>query len=135
MIWKNFWRWPVNIVYCIIGKQWPRLNMIFLSFTLSMCTCIHIYDGYTYTNMLTYTQIHAHIHKHLYTICTKAVSHIKKYTIDNFNKKLIFFWSKDTGILLFLVESYKIKMDIIKYYLSPNPTALTLCNQKQKIPL
>ena len=32
--------------------------------------------------------------------------------------------------ILFLVEHYTIKMDIIRYYLFPNSTALKLCNQK-----
>ena len=32
---------------------------------------------------------------------------------------------------LFLVEHYIIKMDIIRYYLLPNSTALKLCNRKK----
>ena len=38
--------------------------------------------------------------------------------------KLIYFKSKDTRILLFLVEQYTIKTDIIMYYLLLNSTTL-----------
>ena len=50
------------------------------------------------------------------------------YTIF-FYKEVIFFSAKDNGILLFLVEKYTIKTDIIIHYCSlPNSTALKLCS-------
>ena len=40
-----------------------------------------------------------------------------EYIVYNFlNKKLIFFSTKDTRILSFLVEHYTVKIDIITYY-------------------
>ena len=41
---------------------------------------------------------------------------IHKYTSNDFYEKLIFFKTKDTNILVFLVRHLTIKMDIIKYY-------------------
>ena len=50
------------------------------------------------------------------------------------HKKLIFYGNtKDTTILLILVEHYTTKTDIIRYNLSPNSTASKLCNQNRNI--
>ena len=46
------------------------------------------------------------------------------------NKKVIFFQTKDNRILLFLVEHYTIKTDIIKYYSLLKSFALKLCDEK-----
>ena len=53
---------------------------------------------------------------------------IKLIAADYFPKKLIFFKTKDTRMLLFLAEHYTIKMDINRYHLFAlfaNSTALT----------
>ena len=47
-----------------------------------------------------------------------------------YNKKLILFWTKDTEIPLLSVEIYRIKIDIVGYYLQPNSMALKLWNFK-----
>ena len=44
----------------------------------------------------------------------------------------IFFEINSTWILLFSVEYYIIKLDIIEYYLWPNSTAVKLCKQKSE---
>ena len=41
----------------------------------------------------------------------------------------IFFETKNTRILIFLVEQYTTKTDIIRYYLLPNSIILNICNQ------
>ena len=51
---------------------------------------------------------------------------INNYTLTIFSKKLIFFWIKDTRILLFLVEHYTIQTDIIGYHLLPNSMSFYL---------
>ena len=44
-----------------------------------------------------------------------------KYTLTVFfNKKFIFFIIKEARVLLFILEYYIIKTDIIRYHLSPN---------------
>ena len=48
------------------------------------------------------------------------------YTQQIFYKKLIFFKTKDTRVLLFLAEYWFSKMVIVKHYLFPNSTALKL---------
>ena len=44
---------------------------------------------------------------------------INKHTLDFLIKKLIFFWTKETMISLFLVEHYAIETVIIRHYLFP----------------
>ena len=61
-------------------------------------------------------------------VCTISV--IDKYTLKNIFDKIFFFLHKYTKVLLFLVEHYTIKIDIIKYYLLPMSTTLKLCSQK-----
>ena len=41
-------------------------------------------------------------------------------------KRLIFYRTKDTKILLFIMEHYTMKIDIIRYYLFPNSTGQKL---------
>ena len=47
----------------------------------------------------------------------------------------IFFWTKNTWILLFLVEDCEIKTDIIRYYLLPKSTELKIWNQNVNVSL
>ena len=53
----------------------------------------------------------------------------KLITKNLFSKKLIFFLTKDTRILSFLVRHYTMKMDIIGYYLLPKSTVIKICSQ------
>ena len=44
-----------------------------------------------------------------------AVSPINTYTPNNFNQKLIFFQASESRKLLFIVEHYTTKMEIISF--------------------
>ena len=57
-----------------------------------------------------------------------------KYRANNFfHEKFIFFKTKDTKFLSFLLEHCTIKIDVIRYYLQPNLPALKLRNKERKI--
>ena len=47
-----------------------------------------------------------------------------------FNKEHNFLKTKFTSVLLFIVKNYIIKMDIIRYYLSPNFIPMKHYNKK-----
>ena len=58
-------------------------------------------------------------------------STIQKWTFSyHFFSEKFFFKTKESRILLFLVEPYPVKTDIIRYHLVPNFTALKLWNEK-----
>ena len=60
-----------------------------------------------------------------------TVSPMNKYTRTDFIlQKLIFFKTKNKGVLIFLVEHYTIKPVIITYYLLQKSTVLNLYNQR-----
>ena len=63
--------------------------------------------------------------------------YMHKFDIDDiydkgtiFNEMLIFFSTKDAWVLLFLMEHFITKMDISRYYSSPNSQTLTVSHQK-----
>ena len=60
-----------------------------------------------------------------------VVSLINIHTHNNISKKLISFQAKDTKFFFkFLAEHYKIKMDLISYYVLPLSTSYKYCSQK-----
>ena len=61
-------------------------------------------------------------------MCVCVVSRINNYISDTFLIKLIFFLTKNTGIVFFLVKHCTIKTDIISLY-SLNLKPIELSNQ------
>ena len=73
-------------------------------------------------------------YEYIYNVHTCIRSHPKIINILNNlkrKKKLIFFLIKDIRILLFLDEYYKIKTDIVSYYLLLNFSTLQTFLHKQ----
>ena len=63
-----------------------------------------------------YLEVHTHTHYYAE----------KSTFLQYFLKKFIFFLTRNIRIWLFLMESYAMKMDIIRYYVSPKSTPLNL---------
>ena len=60
---------------------------------------------------------------------TVTSHHLAMFIVLNKYTRLIFFYSKDSKILLF-TKHYLIKTDIIRYYLLPNSSLFKLYNKK-----
>ena len=55
-------------------------------------------------------------------MCVHTTDHKYVQNLNILYKKLV----------LFQMENYSIKMDIVRYYLLPNSTVLRLCNEKDE---